>query len=293
MIYTGTAETKNIYEGSTEVKKIYLGTSFIWENFDSDALHYIASVENELGYEITGFQKNAIDSFYKNEKENNRYHLIKRMYLPIWGNANANAICLVSGISGVWNGEILHEAGYVQGDGLTGYFDLGATSESLGLSPTSAGLIFLCRTTIGTATQAMGARLSIATDFKLASNSGGNLTSGIMNNRGGQGNLTSNTGNANNRGILITSKLGSIHINARRLASGYQLLDSVERGPFGSNPNFNIYALAKNVTGDPGSPTSSQAGAFLVILGISTVDAEALSFSLKTLWETCTGLTLP
>lgn len=94
---------------------------------------------------LTKVKLDALDTFIRTGKSDGWYSSIKRMYLPIWAAAAPNAICMTSLTSGTFNGTVTHAAGYVQGDGSTGYFDPGAGSEpnTLGMSNASATLFML------------------------------------------------------------------------------------------------------------------------------------------------------
>jgi hypothetical protein len=89
---------------------------------DPDAKGYIDAVVT-AGATVSATQKKAINTFVKTGKSDGWYSSIKRMYLPIWASAAPNAIDMIGRTSGTFNGTVTHGAGYVQGDGSTGYFN--------------------------------------------------------------------------------------------------------------------------------------------------------------------------
>jgi hypothetical protein len=114
---------------------------------DPDAKAYIAAVET-AGATVSGGQKAAINTFFKTGKSEGWYSNIKRLYLPIWAAAAPNAIDMIDLGSGTFNGGVTHAAGYVQGNGSTGYFDTGSTATAKGLSDASCSLGFIAAGTL-------------------------------------------------------------------------------------------------------------------------------------------------
>jgi hypothetical protein len=111
---------------------------------DPDARAYIAAVET-AGGTVSATQRTAVSDFYRAGKSAGWYSSIKRLYLPIWAAAAPNAIDMIGLTSGTFNGTVTHSAGYVQGNGSTGYFEPPAGSEygNLGLSNSSASIFYL------------------------------------------------------------------------------------------------------------------------------------------------------
>ena len=111
---------------------------------DPDARLYIAAVETALGTPIatalpsaTSNPKRILSDFIKAEKAASRWSLHKRIYLPIYNNAAASAIDMVSRLPGTFqglSGSVTHAAGYVQGDGVSGYFGFGVNASTVGLT---------------------------------------------------------------------------------------------------------------------------------------------------------------
>jgi len=263
----------------------------LWEScmgasieIDPDALHYIASVENELSYEITSFQKNAIDSFYKNEKASGRYSLLRRMYLPIWGNENANRICMISGNKGNYLGGIVHGDGWVEGDGISGCFELDVNMPSLGMSSGSSSVFFI-RYTVSTIADRIFGTLSGARAY-LVSRGNTNWIGGEWVNASPQGAWSSSGPPIGGVGIfsrfegvshLINRTLDNLYVGGITYADQGVLPNSIPQ--FMSLAGNNIFSNGKF-------------GAMGVGVGMSAQNATELTLNLKTLWEDCTNLTL-
>ena len=81
---------------------------------DPDAKAYVNAVI-ATGVTVTGLQRNAINNFIEGEKTASRWSIHKRLYLPIWANAAANAICLRSLTSGTFVNSPTMGAGFIKG----------------------------------------------------------------------------------------------------------------------------------------------------------------------------------
>ncbi len=257
-------------------------------SLDAAAASYIAAVTTAKGSSPTGVQIAAIDAFIVGEKTAGRWTSHKRIYLPIWGNAAANAIDLVTGTSGTWNGTVTHSAGYVASDGTTGYLNMGAAPDSLGATLGLSTLFVL--------------RYVAATAIPIGCNSGGAVTAiecgggsvtGYAHNTG-VGKAVQTVALASQAGIayLVRETATSMYMRLRRQAgvtSSVQTTDTNVTSPASQN----IAMLCYNNDGAFNNFTTSQVGAggFSIVPTIAAADA--FTSNLKTLWETCTGLTLP
>ena len=257
---------------------------------DPDARTYIAAVV-AAGGTVSGTQKNAINTFYKTGKSAGWYSSIKRMYLPIWASAAPNAIDMIGLTSGTFNGTVTHAAGYVQGDGSTGYFEPPTGSEygNLGLSNSSASIFYLALDETvkteafhglagsGTERLGIGVPATLATMFLHPDSAPATLVqfagqrSGIF--------VGSSTA-TNSRTLLRTSSSG--------FTRGSNTVSNTS-----TPPNIVPFFMARNNNGSPALYANSKFGLFGVGLGLSSTDDENYSLALKNLWETCTGLTLP
>jgi hypothetical protein len=79
----------------------------------------------------------------------------------------------------------------------------------------------------------------------------------------------------------------------RRSSVGFTTLASAAGANGGTMPTRNIYALAFNQDGSIGSPSDYRAGSYAVHTGMTSAQSTAYSLAIKTLWEECSGLSLP
>jgi hypothetical protein len=236
---------------------------------------------------ITAAKINAIDTFIRAEKSAGRYTSLKRFYLPIWSNASGNAICLVSRTSGTFVGGVTHGAGFVQGNGTTGYFNSGVTTDAMGLSRTSncAGVLV--------------AQAATADSHFIASQSGLQSIDIVCyspiaraGNYGSVGDIT--TSRANQVGIIATSRTSdTAHKVAQRRQSSYNLVTGSDSTAGTGAITNNAVFMSRNHTGTPSSFSNARFGAAWFALGLNDSDLENYTLNLKTLWETCTGNVLP
>ena len=253
---------------------------------DADAKAYIAAV-TATGTSVSGTQKAAINNFYKTSKLAGDYTSLKRLYLPIWASASANAIDMIGLTSGTFNGSVTHAAGYVQGDGITGYFDTLSTDTAMGISPLSCSigtLSFLAPTIVGVA---IGSQTG-ATPFSLSFGAATNIASLYLNGSA----ISTFTQN----GVLIGSRT-SATANAyyQRKTAGFTTpITGLTTSIAGTLANgLKIYGSARSFNNTAGLFTNYRAGAWIIGSGITTAQATSLTLSIKDLWEGTTGLTLP
>jgi hypothetical protein len=254
---------------------------------DPDAKAYIAAVET-AGATVSGGQKKAIDTFVKTGKSDGWYSSLKRLYLPIWASAAPNAIDMIGLGSGTFNGTVTHGAGFVQGDGSTGYFDFGVSPSTLAMSTDSLLAVYLNYEN-GTA---------VFKRFIDAHNSGSQTMSTSQN---PPTTITLDAGNNSTARLIATSDLTGIILNSRasgttfiqrRITSGSSTIATATVASAGSMPTNPIYALAR-LQGGYTAGNNNKVGAYGVGLGLSSGNGENYSLALKNLWEGTTGLTLP
>ena len=257
---------------------------------DADANAYITSLLS-VGAAVTPTQQDAINTFVKTGKSDGWYSLIKRLYLPIWEVAAANAIDMIGLTSGTFNGGVTHGAGFVQGNGTTGYFDTGTTMSAVGIT-TSSGSLFYVK--INTPSEGFN-RVGGAADNNLSetylSQSGSthlfdynNIAAGRL--------ATSSIGIL--AGVFVGSRSSGNRSIFRRISSGFSTLAQAAGSNAGNIPSSqNTYFLAANQYGVVNSASEAQYGAYGKGLGLSDAHAELLSLALENLFESATGLTLP
>lgn len=260
---------------------------------DPDAKAYIAAVETALSSSISADQKNAINTFFKTGKSAGWYSSIKRLYLPIWADAAANAIDMISLTSGTFpvGGVDQSNVGYVQSNGTTGYFDMGVNPTSLGLTTSSESLFALVKTissTVLTSDYLMGCFESTSETLFLSGN-----WRGTINTTTGDGNISNQLG-TNNNGIVVLDREGGKRGIYLRRNSGLSTVIETTSPDAGSVPNSqNLYAMALNLSGTASISRNDELGAWGAGLGLGATKRDSFSLALKDLWETASGLTLP
>jgi hypothetical protein len=264
-----------------------LGRRMALASLDPDAKGYIDAVV-AAGGTVSGGQKSAINTFVKTGKNAGWYSSLKRLYLPIWGVAAPNAICMTSLTSGTFVGTVTQGAGFVQGDNTTGYFNTSTALHSVGLNGKQAMQGVLSLEDLS-GSDNIGCL--VATSRMLLSNAIGQMTSQMVLNTQQAvfaGDFT---------GVIIASRTSatSHRIYRRNNASGFTsgtentTLESLNL------PNvapFFAGAANNNATPLRGTATGKQ-GAYFFGDGLTSAQATAYSLALKNLWEGTTGLTLP
>ena len=263
--------------------------------FDPFAAIYIRAVEN-AGATVTTQQRNAISSFFKSGKSDGWLSSMRRVYLPIWGVAAANAIDLISRNSGTFVGGVTHGSGFVQSNGTTGYFNSNVSAQSLGVTA-SLGTYFALVQQADTNTDSrcmMGT--TNATSFNAIEHQ--NTTQARIffgNGVSGQGIIVSSAfaNRASQVGIFTGSYDGTTRNFRLRRSSGTTSLNSVAGMPYNAPDNANIPVMCLLSGGAFVRFHNGRLGAYGVSLTSDISGVDALTLSLKTLWETCTGLSLP
>ena len=257
----------------------------VYTRGDADALAYIAAVEG-TGTSVSATQKTAINDFYVSAKADSYYTSLKRLYLPIWANAAANAIDMIGLTSGTFVGGVTHGTGYVMGNGTTGYFDLLDTPAELGLSASDAYQGFLCKTqaTLNPSV-ILGVRASASSVMNF-SVSGTDL-------RAVFGSNAILTGTSTEVGIITSTRNPTTRSLWKRLTSGRSVVATDSTAAAGSLPNLDLNYMRFNRS--DGAPVYSDAQLGAVFFGVAFSDTHDTAFSLaiKNLWETSTGLVLP
>jgi len=249
------------------------------------------------GASPTSTQANAIKNFVRTGESEGWFSSLKRFYLPIWGAAGPNAIDLISRASGTFNGSVTHGAGYVQGDGSTGYFDFGVTPSALGLTLGSGGIFALIKEeATGTAAyNILGSidtvSVSSAVDFQIRAAGEGVARFYYADFATLSSFACSRSDHA---GILCAQRAGGDRNVRRRTSSGVSSLLSATVADSGVIPTTrNFIAMGTNYAGTPTSLGNQEMGAYGVTAGLANANSDAFTLALKNLWETTTGLTLP
>jgi hypothetical protein len=253
-------------------------------SLDEDAAAYIAAVE-AAGATVTGAQRTFINNFYKSAKAD-YYTSLKRLYLPIWGVAAANAIDMITLASGTFAGGVTHASGYVQGNGSTGYFDFGATYSGLSMGQSDAHIAAgRITNNAGVNSCLIGARPAGLSTCYIATVSGAISTRGNCYDDGGAS-LTALTGIFVSN---ITSPTSGYLYNLSN-AGSTNATDATVGGTIPTTTN--IHAMRRNWASadiyDSGRHIFWSAGPSMTNASVANYASH-----MRTLWEGCTGLTLP
>jgi len=253
---------------------------------DVDAKAYINAIVS-AGATVNSTQRTAINNFVKAEKASSRWDSIKRFYLPIWGIASPNAICMKSVTSGTFVNAPTMGAGFVKGNGFSSYFDTGANCVDLGITPGSSHIFALVKAKTNSIafTTNIGVSQASRKILRLVRN---NTTDEAA--AGAQLNGGAGTGN----GIFIASETAT---NSRYLAqrnlSGYASRVTSTTSNADQYPSANVFSMSLSNNGTPTQYSEAELGAFGFGLVIPSSAASDYTLNIKNLWETCTGLTIP
>ena len=253
---------------------------------DPNAKAYINTIVS-AGATVTSTQKKAINTFYKTGKSEGWYSPIKRMYFPIWGIAAPNAVDLITTTSGTFAGGVTHGAGFIQGNGSTGRFLMNASPQGIGMVAGSSSTFALVKVN-------QNAFNGVIVSTPIGGKFNG-FTYGATNMSWSAG-LTANSNLATfHTGIIIESETA---VNSRyirkRTTSGVTSLSTNTTNVAGNYASFNQSVMAgQSVVGSFYGYSTAEIGGYGIGLAMTTSQADAFTLAYKTLWETCTGLTLP
>ncbi|MEI7910011.1 MAG: hypothetical protein WCK77_10275, partial [Verrucomicrobiota bacterium] len=263
----------------------------ITTGMDSDALAYVSAVAIAKSSAVTTAQQAAISAFIVAEKAAGRWSSHKRLWLPIWNNAAANSIDIVTRATWTPHGTIALGAGYVTPDGTSGFVDLNCSASGLGLSNSSAGIsVLVYSAASGSAEQNwLGTYDSSTQDIRFYS--GGSAV--VLECADWAGHFGPLLTRSSQTGVLTAMRYSGSHTIRQRLSAGVTATGTVSQAAAGTTPTANFFAMAYNQYGSPGGYCGGSLGAFGIHSGMSTSDTDGFSANLKTMWEACSGLTLP
>jgi hypothetical protein len=254
--------------------------------FDPIAARYLKTIES-AGATVSSTQGNAFSNFLKAGKSDGWFSQIGRLYLPIWGVAAPNAVDIITATSGTFSGVVTHGAGFIQGNGSTGRFAMNASPQGVGMVAGSSSTFALVKTaqnafnSLGQSSPVGGKCNGLAYGTGVTQYTAG-LLSGI------------NVAGTFN-GILIESEIATnSRYLRRRTTAGAASLATNTTNVTGSYASYNQSVMAGQSTINAFyGYSTSEIGAYGMGLALTTTQADAFTLALKTLWETCTGLTLP
>ncbi len=253
---------------------------------DTDAKAYIDAVV-AAGATVTATQRNAINAFVKGGKTDGWWTSMRRIYLPIWGIAAPNSIDITSRISGTFLGTVTHSSGYIQGNGTSGYFNFNVTPSSLGIGPSSEMVGALCYTAG-----------SLASRY-ISTQSGANALEISVISGGGGSSTVTHSAHVSVNTTTIPTGIVSVSRTSTTSFFAHQRRNNTTTTTFGSTTTasggltHNILGMARNNSGTVSQWSNAQFGAFFAGLGLSSSTLDSFTLNLETLWETCTGLTMP
>ena len=285
-------------DDATKVRDYLNAKSSIYRRItDSDALAYINALEGD-GVSVSRPQKEALEDFYVTAKSAGWYSSLKRLYLPIWEAAAPNARCLVSSTSGTFEGSFTHATGYAHPDAAsnanrfnTGYKlldDLTADNACImalaydETSPRTQGITSPNHTIIGSgAVTANSIRINTGNSSVLPKASWLGVNEQTLASNG-------------SHGVLLANRKDGDTTLSRR--DGSALVEDSTTGTLTGtyNNTFPIVGFGSSAssTGSATQATASNAGAFGISEGFNATNRSSYTDAVKTLWETCSGLTL-
>jgi len=256
---------------------------------DADADAYISAIRT-AGASVTAAQRDHINNFIRAEKIATRWDSIKRFYLPIWGVAAANAICLRSLTSGTFVGSVTHGAGFVLSDTTTGYMNTNVGLTTLGLSLSSYHFAGLYKASSAKANSNLFGSQLASNQNRIQFN-GTTLSAIVVS--GATGQVAATVASGDRLGIVTFSGSASARFLKRRKTSGVTTLGTSSTTNVAAPNNVNVAFLARNISGGVDSFCGEEIGAFSIGLELTDAQDTAYSLALKNLWEGTTGLTLP
>jgi hypothetical protein len=261
----------------------------VFRRGDADAAAYIAAVE-AAGATVTAPQIAAINAFYIAAKADSYYTSLKRLYLPIWGIAAANAIDMIGLTSGTWNGGVTHAAGYVQGNGTTGYLNTLESPTTLGLTTSSGSIGVLIyqadsRPPSGVNASLMGSNGAFNAGAVRILHTAFSTVNGSIG-------VSSSTTSASTEGLFVVNRTetNAITMNTRRTA-GFAEVSGTSVATSITTVQALILARRDNINAS--GYTNARVGLAFIGTEFALGKPTTVTEHLKTLWEGCTGLTLP
>jgi hypothetical protein len=240
---------------------------------------YIADITAK-GATVTAPQRAAISTFMSDAIAAGRWDGIKRFYFPVWGVAAANAVCMKSLTSGTFSGAMTHGAGFITSTG--GILLTSTNLPALGITVESHHLSVL-------------SKLGGSRDYSYAVSSSANVTLGkIDSDYKGEtksSQITAGEPIPNPTGVFSYGGTRTSRFLKRRLTAGVSTLGTSTASVSGDFSNIAVNLMRST----SGFTNYCDDHVGVLSLGTALSDAEDTTYtaSLKTLWETVTGLTLP
>lgn len=246
---------------------------------DVAAAAYVAAIE-AAGVSVSNAQKMAITTFIEAEKSANRWDRHKRIWLPIWANATANAICMRSLSSGTYPNGATHSSGYWQGDGINQYFNTNVNYNTIVTNNNTHAFALVA-----------GPELN-GIPFGVNSNGNNLLRMTVQNTGAYLHSVTVRSCSQEPRGVISLSISGFYGYMQLATNTTNTKVLSVNNTVNGIVPNIPLHFNGYNDTGIPSLFSTLKLGVMGMGLAIAPEDGEAFTSNVKTLWENSTGLTM-
>jgi hypothetical protein len=257
---------------------------------DPDAQAYIDAVV-AVGATVSGAQKKAISEFYATGKDEGWYANIKRLYLPIWAIASPNAIDLITTNSGTFAGTVTHSAGYITGNGSNARMAMDTSPDALSIVDGDASIS--CLIYAAGAGSSFRAVIGVTQTAKKSFRISRNTIAGATTSAGSLG-VDMNATDTTFGGIYVAGETTTTNRFFRvRKTAGVTSLATNTSSSTGGYPTINAQIMAANNNSSFANFSNDSIGAAHIGLEFTTTQADQYSAALKTMWETCTGLTLP
>ena len=250
------------------------------------AAAYIAAI-TATGATVTPTQRSAINTFITTGETEGWYSSIKRLYLPIWQLAAANAICMKSLTTGTFSGSILHQAKGVKVNvSGAGNMNTNTNLGALGITKDSYHFALLMPEGPEEYYSVPFGVNAINQNAIYAFWNDGFSHLRIMEK------IFSGTFITNLPSIMTVgndSLAGNLYFK-ERLSNGSTGLEIISGSVTTAFPSNNLFILGTSSTS---AGMEQPIGAFSASTELSSAQDVAYTTALKTLWETTTGLTLP
>jgi hypothetical protein len=250
-------------------------------SMDTTAADRVAQLKT-AGATVSVMQAMRISNFIRAEKAAGRWSSHKRIFIPGWGVAAANAIDLVTGAVATFPNGATHGAGFVQGNSANQYCAFGVSPSALGMTSSSTHLWALLKTLPS----------GIFQGFVGASSGGngdcffGHGSAGPSFTCGTYPSMEPSVGAKS--GILCAIRDATKWEISQRSSAGFAVLGTTTGATVGTISSANLVAM--QVT--PSQWTNAiQFGAFGC--GTSISDVSGFTANLKALWERLFSLALP
>lgn len=264
---------------------------------------YISAVDLAMGGSVSDEHISLIDRFVRREETAGRDVLHHRLYLPIWGDAAANAIPLWnSANAGSFSGGVTHGSGFVEGDG-TGYFNSLSKLDALGITMASGyfwGLMYADHSSTTGSIAGVGGNTINQIIYRESADDVIDIQYGR-----GSSDVYGDPDNYKRKvllspiGVLAMAREGGDLYLANRTANNYEQVYTETRADVGSidvNP-YLFFMAHNNTTAEapvvPSGHSRAKFGGFGISSGLTPDQSEDFTRNIKELWEGLTGLSLP